>query len=245
MPATKFRYKKCNPLFRNPSNYKKAMQEINYSISANKQVNDEEIVAKVLDGAKEMYELLMRRHNQKLYRVIRSYLKNQREVEDAMQDTYLRAYEKLAQFRNDAQFSTWLIRIGINVALARLRKNKQLAEAPSDLVDYDVLPTSDTTPMDPEHITIRNESRMLLEQAIDTIPEKYRIVYTLREIEELSVQEVMECLELSESNVKIRLHRAKALLKDNLYKLTHVRKVFEFGNSRCDALVHRVLKALP
>ena len=219
------------------------MQETNYSIKA--KLADEDIVTRVLAGDKDLYELLMRRHNQKLYRVVRSYLKNQREVEDIMQDTYLRAFEKLAQFRHDAQFSTWLIRIGINMALARLRKYKQLAEAPSDLVDYNVLPISDTTPMDPENIIIRNESRLLLEQAIDALPEKYRIVYTLRELEELSVQEVMECLELSESNVKIRLHRAKALLKDNLYKLTHDRKVFEFGNSRCDALVHQVLKSLP
>jgi len=220
------------------------MQETNYSLSSTQKVIDSEVVTRVLAGDKEMYELLMRRHNQKLYRVIRSYLKNQNEVEDAMQDTYLRAYEKLSQFRHDAQFSTWLIRIGINIALAKLRKYKQLAQAPSDLFDYDVLSISDKIPMDPENITIRNESRLLLEQAIDAIPEKYRIVYTLRELEELSVQEVMDCLELSESNVKIRLHRAKALLKDNLYKLTHDRKVFEFGNSRCDALVHRVLQKL-
>ncbi|MBC5774971.1 RNA polymerase sigma factor [Pontibacter sp. KCTC 32443] len=221
------------------------MQALHYSIPLDRQLPDAEVITKVLAGEKELYELLMRRHNQKLYRVIRSYLKNEREVEDAMQDTYLKAYEKLYQFRQDSQFSTWLIRIGINAALGKLRKYKQLAEAPSDLIDYDVLPSSETLPMDPENIIIRNEAKLLLEKAIDAIPEKYRIVYTLRELEDLSVQEVMNCLELSESNVKIRLHRAKALLKDNLYKLTQDKQVFEFGNKRCDALVHQVLKALP
>lgn len=220
------------------------MQATNYNLKETGTASDAEIVNRVLAGEKEMYELLMRRHNQKLYRVIRSYLKVENEVEDAMQDTYLKAYEKLFQFRHDAQFSTWLIRIGINVALARWRKDKKLAEAPSDLIDYYALPPSQITPMDPEKIIIRNEAKLLLERAIDAIPEKYKIVYTLRELEEMSVQEVMECLELTESNVKIRLYRAKALLKDNLYKLTNDSKLFEFGNTRCDKIVFTVMSRL-
>lgn len=220
------------------------MQVINYNLKEAGLVPDAEVVTRVLAGEKEMYELLMRRHNQKLYRVIRSYLKNESEVEDAMQDAYLKAYEKLYQFRHDAQFSTWLIRIGINVALARWRKYKKLAEAPTDLIDYDALPPSQIMPMDPEKIIIRNEAKLLLEKAIDAIPEKYKVVYTLRELEEMSVQEVMDCLDLSESNVKIRLYRAKALLKDNLYKLTNDSRVFEFGNARCNTMVQNVMDRL-
>ncbi|NDK55962.1 RNA polymerase sigma factor [Pontibacter fetidus] len=220
------------------------MQAINYTLKEAGTMPDTEVVTRVLAGEKEMYELLMRRHNQKLYRVIRSYLKSESEVEDAMQDTYLKAYEKLYQFRHDAQFSTWLIRIGINTALASWRKNKKLAEAPTDLIDYDALPLSHITPMDPEKIIISSEARHLLEKAIDAIPEKYKIVYTLRELEEMSVQEVMDCLDLSESNVKIRLHRAKALLKDNLYKLANDSSVFEFGNERCNKMVQMVMRRL-
>lgn len=102
-----------------------------------------------------------------------------------------------------------------------------------------------TNPMNPEQIAIRQETKQLLEQAIDSLPEKYRIVYTLREVEGMPVHEITQCLDLSESNVKVRLHRAKAMLKDSLFKLSVNREVFEFGNKRCDAVVARVLKALP
>lgn len=214
----------------------------------NKALTDEAIVAKVIGGEASLYELLMRRHNQKLYRVIRSYLKQEQEVEDTMQDTYLKAYEKLHQFRYDAQFSTWLIRIGINNALARLREQKKLF--PASLLtdqseDFSYLLNQTSSSMNPEQIAIRQEVKQLLEKAIDSIPEKYRIVYTLREIEGMSISEVTQCLDLSESNVKVRLHRANAMLKESLFKLSISRDIFEFGNKRCDALVEHVLKVLP
>lgn len=212
----------------------------------NAELTDAAIVARVLDGDIMLYELLMWRHNQKLYRVIRSYLKQEQEVEDVMQDTYLKAFEKLFQFRHDALFSTWLIRIGINNALAKLRIQKRLSPV-SILVDqpedFSYLLTQ-TSPMNPEQIAIRQEAMQLLEKAIDSIPEKYRIIYTLREVEGMPMQEITQCLELSESNVKVRLHRAKSMLKDSLFKLSCSRDVFEFGNKRCDAVVEHVLSAL-
>jgi RNA polymerase sigma factor (sigma-70 family) len=212
------------------------------------QATDAEVVARVLDGQKELYELLMRRHNQTLYRTVRSYLKADHDVEDAMQDTYLAAYEKLYQFRHDALFSTWLIRIGINVALGKLRERKKFEPAPTDdnkqHDNYPLLLTESNL-MNPENMVIRNEVRQLLEQAIDGMPEKYRIIYTLREVEGMSSQEVTQCLHISESNVKVRLHRAKLLLKESLYKLSINRDVFEFGFKRCDAMVKRVMAALP
>jgi len=211
------------------------------------ELTDAEVVTRVLAGEVSLYELLMRRHNQKLYRVVRSYLKQEQEVEDVMQDTYLKAFEKLYQFRSDALFSTWLIRIGINNALARLREQKKLSsgklllDQPEDF--YHLL--NQTNPMNPEQLAIRQEIKELLEKAIDGIPARYRIVYTLREIEDMSIQQITECLDLTESNVKVRLHRAKAMLKESLFKLSVNREVFEFGNNRCDAVVERVLKALP
>lgn len=218
------------------------------TILENSQITDAEVVERVLAGEKELYELLMRRHNQKLYRVVRSYLKRDSEVEDAMQDTYLKAYEKLHQFKNNAQFSTWLIRIGINVALEKLRQNKRFVSNP---VSEDVLLTNgawifnESYLMNPENIAIRQEVKLLLEKAIDGIPEKYRIIYTLREVEGMSLNEVTQCLDLTESNIKTRLHRAKAMLKESLYKLSVNREVFEFGFKRCDAMVERVMTALP
>ena len=210
-------------------------------------LTDAAVVGRVLAGEASLYELLMRRHNQKLYRVIRSYLKQEQEVEDTMQDTYLKAFEKLCQFRSDALFSTWLIRIGINNALARLRERKRLSSTPllvDQPEDFSYL-LNQTNPMNPEQLAIRQEVRQLLEKAIDSIPEKYRIVYTLREVEGMPIQEIAQCLDLSESNVKVRMHRAKAMLKDSLFKLSVNPEVFEFGNKRCDGVVERVLLALP
>lgn len=217
------------------------------TIPEKSQILDSEVVERVLTGEKELYELLIRRYNQKLYRTVRSYLKEETEVEDAMQDTYLRAYEKLYQFRKDALFSTWLIRIGINVALAKLRENKKLAPATTLDGFQDntlILQLPEPTLMNPEKIVIQKEGKQLLEKAIDCLPEKYRIIYVLREMEDLSITEIMECLDLSESNVKVRLHRAKSMLKDSVYKFSVNRDVFEFGFNRCDAMVKNVMKAL-
>ena len=212
------------------------------------QITDTEVVDRVLNGEKELYELLMRRHNQKLYRALRSYLKEEPEIEDAMQDTYLRAYEKLYQFRRDSLFSTWLIRIGINVALGKLREGKRFAPltALGGILDNNIiLQLPEPSLMNPEKIAIQKEVKKLLEKAIDSIPEKYRIIYVLREMEDMSITEITRCLHLSESNVKVRLHRAKSMLKESLYELSVSRDVFEFGSKRCDALVARVMAALP
>ncbi|WP_276497072.1 RNA polymerase sigma factor [Pontibacter litorisediminis] len=211
-------------------------------------LSDAAVVRRVVAGEVSLYELLMRRHNQKLYRVIRSYLKQEQEVEDVMQDTYLKAFEKLYQFRSDALFSTWLIRIGINNALARLREQKRLSPAAGladQPEDFSYLLNQTTTLMNPEQLFIKQEIKQLLEKAIDSIPEKYRIVYTLHEVESMPIAELASCLDLSESNVKVRLHRAKLMLKESLFKLSASHDVFEFGNKRCDAVVGRVLKALP
>ncbi|EJF08807.1 RNA polymerase sigma factor [Pontibacter sp. BAB1700] len=210
-------------------------------------LSDVAVVERVLDGDVSLYELLMRRHNQKLYRVIRSYLKQEQEVEDVMQETYMKAFEKLAQFRSDAMFSTWLIRIGINKALARLREQKKLSSATYLLDQPEGLSSllNQMNAANPEQAAIRQEVKQLVESAIDSIPEKYRIVYTLREVEDLSIHDIAQCLDLSESNVKVRLHRAKSMLKESLFKLSIVGDVFEFGNRRCDAVVIRVLRALP
>lgn len=224
------------------------MKSLNHvAIPENSQATDAEVVARVLSGEKELYELLMRRHNQKLYRAVRSYLREETEVEDAMQDAYLLAYEKLYQFRNDALFSTWLIRIGINVALGKLRENKRFAPAtlPVDGQDNITMLLNQANFMNPENLAIRKEVKQLLEKAIDGIPEKYRIIYTLREVEGMSVNEITQCLDISESNVKVRLHRAKAMLKESLFKLAINREVFEFGFKRCDAIVESVMAALP
>ena len=203
---------------------------------------DQELVERVRSGEKGLYEILMRRYNQTLYRAVRSYLRDGDDVQDAMQEAYVKAYTKLDQFKGDSAFSTWLVRIGINEALQVLRKQRtmhiytdpgQRAEGLTQLPD--------TGQMNPEQRTIRDEHRRLLEQAVDRLPDDYRAVYMLREVEEMSVAEVSQVLGITESNVKVRLHRAKIMVKDALLSAHQAGAAFEFGNAHCDALVAAVM----
>lgn len=209
-------------------------------------IQDEIVVRRVLSGEKELFEILLRRYNQTLYRVIRGYLHDEDDVEDAMQDTYLKAFDKLQQFQGKSAFSTWLVRIGINEALLRIRRLKQSrsmvlheADAKEEIVNV-----SDNIEMTPEKLAIHHETRQLIEKAIDQLPEKFRVIYILKEIEGMKNEEIAHCLEISTPNVKVRLHRARTLLKDSLYRISADSEIFEFGNSRCDRLVEGVMEKL-
>jgi len=210
-------------------------------------LTDSEIVRKILSGEKELYEILLRRNNQTLYRVVRSYLNEQEEIKDIMQNTYLKAFEKLVQFQHNSKFSTWLIRIGINEALARLKskgKYLRLYNTENQLTDTKILEFPDANQINPEKKIIRQEAILMLENAIDRLDIKYRNVYILREVEGLSISEISSCLTLTESNVKVRLHRAKSKIKENLYHLSSKNDLYEFGLSQCDQMVDKVMRAI-
>lgn len=205
-------------------------------------IPDTEVIKRILDGEKELFEILLRRYNQTLYRVIRSYIQSENDVEDVMQNAYIKAFQKLVQFRGDATFSTWLIRIGINEALQHIRKNKRNPGANGHDEDLTkILQLPETDKMNPEKHMIKHEIQLLVEKAIDRLPEKYRIIFMLHEVEGAKNSEIANCLNLSDSNVKVRLHRAKNLLKEEFYKLSSEAPVFEFGNSRCDRIVYNVM----
>lgn len=210
-----------------------------------RQITDEEIVRRVVAGEKELFEILMRRYNQTVYRIVRSYLKDQAEVEDVMQNSYLKAFDRLYQFQGNSSFSTWLIRISINEALSGL---KQINRSKRVFMHDDQTHASSLTQiadrMNPEKAIIRKEAKQLLERAIDKLPEKYRIIYMLKEVEGLTNTQIQDALDISESNIKVRLHRAKRLLQESLFELTAGGEVFEFGNSRCDALVSAVMSRI-
>jgi len=203
---------------------------------------DSQVVQRVLEGERELFEILLRRYNQRLFRVVRSYVKSEDDVRDIMQDAYVKAFLKLDQFKNEAAFSTWLMRIAINEALQHIRKHKRLMDNygnPESIESIHQL--ADTNQMNPEKQTIKTETRMLVERAVDQLPEKYRIVFVLHQTEGLSNPEIAACLSLSDSNVKVRLHRAKTLLKEELFRTTHDASIFEFGSYKCDALVEEVM----
>lgn len=209
-------------------------------------LSDLQVVARIKQGEKELYEILLRRYNQTLYRIVRSYVREE-EAEDIMQDTYVKAYEKLSQFRGNAAFSTWLIRIGINEALQFLRNKKRfnMVNQYDDACESNkLLNIPDAHNMNPENQLIHQEGRQLIEKTIDQLPEKYRIVYVLREVEGMKNPEIAACLQITENNVKVRLHRAKHLMQKMLYRISSNVRVFEFGNSRCDRMVSNVMQRI-
>lgn len=211
-------------------------------------LTDEEVVDRVLHGETALFEMLVRRHNTRVYRVVRAVLGDEREVEDAMQQAYLDAYAHLGQFAGRARFSTWLTRIAANEAIGRLRRRGTRMETSflgdDGRGDEDGRFASDGP--SPEHRAFSSELRELLEDAIDALAPGYREVFVLREVEGLSTAEVAEALDLSEEAVKTRLHRARALMKDDLFSRTGAAAAdaFQFHASRCDRVVEGVMKGL-
>lgn len=221
------------------------MEAININDYNNHKIKEEAVIQRILSGEKELYEILVRRNNQKLYRIIRSYLKDETEIEDVMQNSYIKAYTKLHQFNLQSQFSTWLIRIAINESLAELKKKDKTLHLNSFNQNTDddfVIELLDHKELNPQEKMAQKEAKQLLENAIDQLELKYRIVYIMKEVEEMSLKEVATTLNISLANVKIRLHRAKDMLKEILYKLSSTKDIFEFGFSHCDRITENVMK---
>lgn len=201
------------------------------------------VIERILQGETELFEILMRRYNELLYRTIRSYLKSYPDIEDTMQDAYVKAFQNLHQFKNEAMFSTWLIRIGINEVLQRKRKSKKNQTVDITL-ETGSLQIADDSFTSPENITIYKESTAFIEKAIDALPENYKIIYMLREVEGMDIAEISKALDLTNSNVKVRLHRARNMMKDYILNATNTHTIFEFGNSKCDHLVENVMRRI-
>jgi RNA polymerase sigma-70 factor (ECF subfamily) len=217
------------------------------SLFRNSVLSDEEVVARVQAGDIALYEILMRRYNQRLFRVARTILRDEDEAEDVMQDAYVRAYASLHQFAGRAKFSTWLTKIAVYEALSRLRRRKGLQEVVArpdqDIERMESVKSSDP---DPEQQAMRHEVVSMLEQAVDALPERYRCVFVLRDIEGMSTGETATCLNLTEETVKIRLLRARQMLRDELYMRAGATssQAFQFMGTHCDRVVHRVLDQL-
>lgn len=223
------------------------MEAIKINDFNNQKIKEADVIKRILAGEKGLYELLVRRNNQKLYRVIRSYCKEEAEIEDIMQNSYIKAYTKLYQFKLESSFSTWLIRIGINEALARLKEKSKLRhfnESSDNMENSTIIEIPDYRQVNPQDSMIRKETTQLLENAIDQLESKYRTVYVLKEVEEMHLKEIALALDITVSNVKIRLHRSKEMLKTKLYELSHDQNIFEFGFSRCDRVTEKVMRSI-
>ena len=203
---------------------------------------DEDVIRQVLDGNTAMFELLMRRYNERVYRAARSILRDEQEAEDVMQQAYVNAFTHLRQFNGSARFSTWLMRIAINESLARVHRQGRY-EAFDDEVT-NVEPFMSRNPSeDPERQAFTGELRGLLEWAIDTLPDGMREVFVLRDVEGLSTSEAAESLDVSEDVVKTRLSRARAALRRVLLERMGATapEAFRFYRPRCDRVVSQVL----
>jgi RNA polymerase sigma factor (sigma-70 family) len=207
-------------------------------------IPDSEIIARVLQGEKDLYALLVRRYNQRLYRVGMSMINDDAEVEDVMQVAYIKAYENLAQFEFKAVFSTWLTRILINECLLRIRKRKRSFPVDTTTMNNEMYQQLTTDTQTPFKKVLNSELKNILQEAIQKLPEKYRTVFIMREIENMNVAETQECLDLSEVNVKVRLNRAKALLRNSLSTYYKKEEILHFHLTRCDRIVDNVMKGI-
>ena len=215
-------------------------------------LDDEALVerARSRDGA--AVRLIVQRHNRRLYRVARSVLQDDAEAEDVVQETYVRAFTHLDGFRGEAQLSTWLTRIALNEALGRLRRRRitvglkdidAISEQGEARVIY--LPSA-RQDSDPEAAAARAEVRRLLERAVDQLPDAFRMVFVLRDIEEMSIEETASQLDLRPETVKTRLHRARRMLRQSLERTlsTTVSEVFPCAGARCARIMDAVLERL-
>jgi RNA polymerase sigma-70 factor, ECF subfamily len=219
--------------------------EVKEAIAANRSEgwSDEEVVHRVKAGDTALYEILMRRYNQRLYRVARAILRDDTEAEDVMQAAYVRAYQYLGQFKGRAPFAIWLTRIAVHEALGRLRQRGRNMQFDDTDPDGDASMNLADTSLDPEQSATHNELGQLLDEAVLALPDAYRAVVMMRDIEEMDTAETAAALELTEQNVKVRLHRGHAMMRGWLFSRVGVkaREAFPFMGERCDRVVRFVL----
>jgi RNA polymerase sigma-70 factor (ECF subfamily) len=194
---------------------------------------DSELVTRVLGGARDDFELLVRRHNQRLFRATRAITRSEIDAEDALQQAWLDIFRNLAQFRGDAMFSTWATRIAVNTAIAHVRKRPVIAEV-VDSVEPGAQPDASAE---------RAELGRLLETCLGELPQGNREVMVLRDVLELDTAETAACLGLSEEAVRVRLHRARAAVAAALTERT-IDSVYSFDGARCDRVTANVMAAI-
>ncbi len=214
---------------------------------------DRDLIGFASQGNAAAFRSIMQRHNHRLYRLARGILRDDSEAEDAVQEAYVRAFTNLAEFRGDAKLSTWLTRIVLNEALGRLRRQRPTVELTvldsahgrqgAEIIPF---PLTDAAADNPERSAARREIRHLLERAVDDLPEPFRVVFVMRAIEEMSVEETAAHLNLRPETVKTRLHRARRLLREKLdaQLASTLTDAFPFAGARCVGIADAVLNRL-
>lgn len=210
-------------------------------------LSDEEAVVRVRSGETRLFELLMRRYNQRLFRAIRSVILCDADAEDVLQETWVRVFEHLDQFAGRAAFSTWVTKIAIYEAFGRVRKGKRFTALEDDAGKIIAGAERGMTNVDdPEKQAMRGELGHAIQMAVERLPENYRTVFVLREVEQLSTIETAQCLSVSEESVKTRLHRSRALLRRDLESQMGpaLSEAYAFLGPRCDRVVASVMERI-
>ncbi|HUH74488.1 MAG TPA: sigma-70 family RNA polymerase sigma factor [Chitinophagales bacterium] len=206
-------------------------------------LSEVEIIERILKGDKKLYEIIVRRFNPYLYKVGRAYNYNHEDTQDLMQDTFVDTYKNLAQFKGTAQFKTWIIRIMLNNCFKKSQKSSYKNEVMKDVNDQSKpLYSNDNNQTD--HLVRNHELGRIIEEALSKIPHEYRMIFSLREINELNVAETAELLKITESNVKTRLSRANKMLREVIQKSYVPSELFDFNLVHCTPMVGKVLKEI-
>ena len=205
-------------------------------------MNEPELLDKIIGGEIALYEVIIRRYNPLLYKIGRSYRLAHEDVQDAMQETFITGYEKLSQFRKEAQLGTWLARIMINKCLYKMKKNtKNISlSITGEINDLPILLPEGGG----EKFPFQTELKKILELSLEKLPESYRMVFLLRETENFSVAETAEALNITPLNVKVRLNRAKAMMREHLEQWYSKTEIYEFNLTYCSKVVDQVFQKI-
>jgi RNA polymerase sigma-70 factor (ECF subfamily) len=207
------------------------------------QLTDIDLLQEILLGNKPAFEVVIRRYNTILYKTARGYGYTHQDAEDLMQETYISAYKNLSKFRNESSFKTWLIKIMLNFCYHQSKKNKYRKEQVSELIathNYSTMfppKNQNATAMSVSN----KELGQVIEQTLNNLPENYRITFTLRELSGLNVHETAEIMNTTEANVKVRMNRARLMLRKEIEKIYSADEIYEFNLIYCDRIVKRVM----
>lgn len=222
------------------------MTAIDIAVLQPAEISDEEIIRRIVAGERELFELLLRRYNQRVYRAVRAILRNPDETEDVMQQAYVNAYRCLHQFEGRSSFPTWMTKIAMREAAARNKKTVSLMHVVPEPKGESTMNDFPEPSPNPEERAVAADLMQHVEAEVAALPETYRAVLLMREVEGLSTEETAACLEVSTEVVKTRLHRARTMLRDALYRRAGLglQSIFTFGSQRCDRLVARVMEEI-
>ncbi len=206
------------------------------------QLAESQIIERILNGEKSLYEIIVRRFNSYLYKTGRSYHYNHEDTQDLMQDTYINAFSSLSQFEQRSNFKTWIIRIMLNNCYRKKEKSSFKNEYAQKNINEKAMPMFTHSNNDVNKQIHTRELGHIIEKSLSDLPEDYRMVFSLREMNGLNVSETASLLNISETNVKVRLNRAKTMLKREIVKSYSPDELFEFNLIYCDAMVENVMK---